>query len=101
MEEKISNLVSKPVRYINSELNSTHKDLATVKTKIALIFPDAYEIGMSHLGLKILYHIINQRQDAAAERAYAPWLDYEEQLRKNKMPLTSLETNLPLEKFDI
>ncbi len=101
MKEKISNLVSKPVRYINSELNSIHKDLSKVKTKIALIFPDAYEIGMSHLGLKILYHIINQREDAAAERAYAPWLDYEEQLRKNILPLTSLETNLPLNKFDI
>jgi len=101
MEEKISNLVSKPVRYINSEINSIHKDLTKVKTKIALIFPDAYEIGMSHLGLKILYHIINQRQDAAAERAYAPWLDYEEQLRKNRLPLTSMETSLPLDKFDI
>ena len=93
--------VSKPVRYINSELNSIHKDLATVKTKIALIFPDAYEIGMSHLGLKILYHIINLREDAAAERAYAPWLDYEEQLRKNRLPLTSMESGLPLDKFDI
>jgi radical SAM family uncharacterized protein/radical SAM-linked protein len=101
MQEKISNLVSKPVRYINSEFNSIHKDLTKVKTKIALIFPDAYEIGMSHLGLKILYHIINQRQDAAAERAYAPWLDYEEQLRKNRLPLTSMETSLPLDKFDM
>ncbi|MBI5043173.1 MAG: TIGR03960 family B12-binding radical SAM protein [Nitrospirae bacterium] len=101
MEEKISNFVSKPVRYINSEFNSIHKDLSKVKTKIALIFPDAYEIGMSHLGLKILYHIINQRQDAAAERAYSPWLDYEEQLRKKRLPLTSMETSLPLNKFDM
>lgn len=101
MQEKISNLVSKPVRYINNEFNSIHKDLTKVRTKIALIFPDAYEIGMSHLGLKILYHIINQREDAAAERAYAPWLDYEEQLRKNSLPLTSMESSLPLDKFDI
>lgn len=93
--------VSKPVRYINSELNSIHKDMSGIKTKIALIFPDAYEIGMSHLGLRILYHIINLRDDAAAERAYAPWLDYEGQLRKNKMPLTSLESDLPLNRFDI
>lgn len=93
--------VSKPVRYINSELNSIHKDLSGVKTKIALIFPDAYEIGMSHLGLRILYHIINLRDDAAAERAYAPWLDYEKHLRKNKRPLTSLESDIPLNRFDI
>ena len=75
--------------------------MSGIKTKIALIFPDAYEIGMSHLGLRILYHIINLRDDAAAERAYAPWLDYEGQLRKNKMPLTSLESDLPLNRFDI
>ena len=56
---------------------------------------------MSHLGLKILYHIINQREDAAAERAFAPWLDYEEQLRKNSLPLISMESSLPLDKFDI
>ena len=93
--------VQKPSRYIGKEINSVHKDLSKVKTKIALIFPDLYEMGMSHLGLKILYHIINLRDDAVAERVFAPDTDYEELLIKNNLPLASLESSIPLEQFDM
>ena len=93
--------VQKPSRYIGKEINSVHKDLSKVKTKIALIFPDLYEMGMSHLGLKILYHIINMRDDAVAERVFAPDTDYEELLVKNNLPLASLESSIPLEQFDM
>lgn len=94
-------LVSKPARYIGGEVNAVVKNHAGVKTTVALCFPDVYEVGMSHLGLKILYEILNNRPDVAAERVYAPWMDYEEQLRSRGLPLTSLETELPLGRFDI
>ncbi len=94
-------LVAKPSRYINSEINAIHKDLSKVKTKVCLFFPDAYEVGMSHLGLRILYHILNSRSDTACERVFSPWTDYEEHLRASGRPLTSLESNLPLAQFDI
>ncbi|HSQ78004.1 MAG TPA: TIGR03936 family radical SAM-associated protein, partial [Nitrospirota bacterium] len=76
-------------------------DLSKVKTKICLFFPDTYEIGMSHLGLRILYFILNSRQDTACERVFSPWHDYEKKLRAANRPLTSLESNLPLAQFDI
>ncbi len=94
------NLLSfqKPSRYINSELNSIHKK-APLKT--ALAFPDIYEIGMSHLGLKILYDIINGLPFASAERVFAPWTDLEVAIRKKGDLLSSLESGLPLKDFDI
>ncbi|MBI4714975.1 MAG: TIGR03960 family B12-binding radical SAM protein, partial [Nitrospirae bacterium] len=101
MIDHILHRVSKPSRYIGGEIHAVRKDPAAVRTRFALIFPDAYEIGMSHLGLKILYHILNGREDVYAERAYAPWLDMEEVLRKEKLPLFSLETQTPLGAFDI
>jgi radical SAM family uncharacterized protein len=94
-------LVTKPTRYINQEINATHKDAQKVSTKVALIFPDTYEIGMSNLGLQILYHILNSRQHILAERAYAPWLDMEAILRHKNLPLCSLESSRPLAEFDI
>ncbi|HLC16147.1 MAG TPA: TIGR03960 family B12-binding radical SAM protein, partial [Thermodesulfovibrionia bacterium] len=87
-----------PSRYLNREINSVHKE-GTIK--IALAFPDTYEIGMSHLGLGILYHIINQIADAKAERVYAPWLDYEAGLRKAGLLLGTLESGAALRDFDI
>jgi radical SAM-linked protein len=101
MLEDFLPLVAKPARYINSEINSIHKDLAKVKTKFCLFFPDTYEVGMSHLGLKILYHILNKRDDTACERVFSPWIDYEKKLRTSERPLTSLESNIPLSQFDI
>jgi len=88
----------KPSRYINHEWNSVHKkgDLT-----FALAFPDLYEIGMSHLGLRILYEILNSMDGVVAERVFAPWPDMEEYLRKNRIYLSSLESRRPIKDFDI
>lgn len=88
----------KPSRYIGNEVNIIRKDS---DMKIALCFPDTYEIGMSHIGLKILYSIINSIPYASAERVFAPWFDLESSLRERKLPLTSLEHNRPLKEFDL
>ena len=88
----------KPSRYINSELNSIHKKAPVT---VALAFPDVYEIGMSHLGMKVLYHIINKLSFASAERVFAPWTDLEEALKTQAMLLSSLESKKPLREFDI
>ncbi len=101
MLETFLPLVSKPARYINAEINSVHKDRSKVKTTVCLFFPDTYEVGMSHLGLKILYHILNAREDTACERVFSPWTDYEKKLRASGRSLASLESNLPLSEFDI
>jgi radical SAM family uncharacterized protein/radical SAM-linked protein len=101
MLEDFLPLVMKPARYINTEINSVHKDLAKVKTTVCLFFPDTYEVGMSHLGLRILYDILNKREDTACERVFSPWIDYEEKLRASGKPLASLESGLPLSDFDI
>ncbi len=101
MLEDFLPLVTKPARYINNEIHSVHKDLAAVRTKVCLFFPDTYEVGMSHLGLRILYQVLNSRDDTACERVFSPWTDYEEKLRASGRPLTSLESNLPLAEFDI
>jgi radical SAM family uncharacterized protein/radical SAM-linked protein len=101
MYEDFLPLVGKPARYINSEVNAVHKDPGSVRTKVCLLFPDTYEVGMSHLGIRILYHILNKREDTVCERVFSPWTDYESKLRASGRPLTSLESNLPVSKFDI
>ncbi len=93
--------VSKPARYTGGEWNSVTKDWEKVRTKVALAYPDLYEVGMSNLGLAILYDLLNREEDILAERVYAPWMDMEEALRGAKMPLYSLETKHPLREFDI
>jgi len=97
--ERLLSRVQRPSRYLGREINIVRKEEAT--THVALVFPDLYEVGMSHLGLKILYHILNQRPDIAAERVFAPDLDLEALLRRNGYPLTSLETSRPLNQFDL
>ena len=99
--EDILPFVSKPSRYIAAEWNSVVKDPATAEVRVVLAFPDVYEIGMSHLGLKILYQLLNARPEVMAERAYAPWLDAEAMLRQRCIPLCSQESGLPLSDFDI
>ncbi|RWX49735.1 hypothetical protein VT98_10131, partial [Candidatus Electrothrix communis] len=94
-------LVKKPGRYIGGELNSVHPDYSQIDFSFALVFPDLYEIGMSHQGLQILYHIINRQPGLAAERCYAPDVDMEEQLRRHELPLFSLESRRPLAEFDV
>ena len=94
------NLLSlhKPSRYLNHEVNSIHKE---APVKVALAFPDIYEIGMSHLGLRILYDIINNIPFASAERIFSPWVDLETEMKANGLFLSSLESNRPLKDFDI
>jgi len=93
--------VQKPGRYVGGELNSVQKDWDTIKTKVAFVFPDIYDIGVSNVGLKILLDQVNQRDDALAERAYAPWLDMEALMRENRIPLYALESKQPLACFDL
>lgn len=93
--------VQKPGRYVGGELNSVQKDWDSVRTRVALVFPDIYDIGVSNVGLKILYDQINQREDALAERAYAPWLDMEDLMRARGIPLYTLESKRPLACFDL
>jgi radical SAM family uncharacterized protein/radical SAM-linked protein len=92
--------VMKPGRYIGNELGAVHKNHSG-KLKLALAFPDVYEIGMSYLGLAILYHMVNKRENWVAERVFAPWVDAEEVMRKESIPLFSLESHTPLNEFDL
>jgi hypothetical protein len=84
--------VQKPSRYVGGEYNQVRKDPATVRARFCLAFPDAYEIGMSHLGSKILYSLLNQTPGIACERVFAPWLDMEAELRSRGLPLLTLES---------
>ena len=101
VEDKILPFVETPGQYIGGELNSIIKDHNNVDVTIALAFPDTYAIGMSHLGMQILYYLLNKRNDTACERSFAPWPDMEEALRRHNIPLFSLETYRPLRDFDI
>jgi radical SAM family uncharacterized protein/radical SAM-linked protein len=94
-------LVSKPVRYLGQEVHSVRKDPAEAKLKFCLAFPDTYEVGMSHLGIQILYHLLNAKNEIACERVFAPWVDMEGMLRGKKVPLSSLESSMPLKRFDV
>ena len=93
--------VEKPARYTGGEWNSIVKDHSTVDVTMALAFPDVYEVSMSHLGIKILYGLLNERQDVVAERVFAPWHDMEKEMRDRKIPLFSLETKTPIREFDL
>ncbi|MBZ0169552.1 radical SAM protein [Candidatus Methylomirabilis lanthanidiphila] len=101
MVDEILPQVSKPSRYIGMEWNAVRKDPAKTSVRIALAFPDTYEIGMSHLGLKILYQIVNRRPEFMAERVYAPWTDADALLRQRRIPLCSLESGYSLADFDL
>ncbi|MEW5758398.1 MAG: TIGR03960 family B12-binding radical SAM protein [Candidatus Omnitrophota bacterium] len=93
--------VRKPARYIGGEWNTIKKDPKTCDIKFALCFPDIYELGMSYLGLRILYGLLNEQKDICCERVFAPADDFEKILRDNKIPLFSLENRVPLKEFDI
>ena len=99
--EKILQFVQKPARYVGGELNSVIKDPDKVDIRYAFCFPDIYEIGMSHLGMKILYGLVNDREDSWCERVFAPDVDMEEQMRKNNVPLFALESGDYIKDFDI
>ena len=93
--------VAKPARYTGHEWNSVVKDWNQVEVKVALAYPDIYEVGMSNLGLMILYDILNREEGVLAERVYAPWIDMEQAMRRAGIPLYSLESRRPLADFDI
>ena len=93
--------VEKPARYMGGEWNSVAKNHSEVDVTMAFAFPDVYEVSMSHLGIKILYGIVNERPDAAAERVFAPWHDMEAEMRNREIPLFSLETKTPIRDFDL
>ena len=93
--------VQKPARYIGEEHNIIKKEWEKEDVKVCLCYPDLYEIGMSNLGLKILYHILNKHDGVLCERSFAPWLDMEKAMIKNNIPLFSLENKVPLSEFDI
>ncbi|MCK4411907.1 MAG: TIGR03960 family B12-binding radical SAM protein [Candidatus Eisenbacteria sp.] len=94
-------LVEKPARYLGSEIGALHRPWQAEQVHWLLILPEVYEIGMSHQGLRILYDLINRRDDAHAERAFAPWIDLEARLRHDNVPLFSLESRRPARDFEI
>ncbi len=91
----------KPSRYSGGELNAVHKDLSAVELKWALAFPDTYEVGMSNVGFRLLYHALNERPAVACERFFMPWADLEAALKRERLPLFSIESRAPLAAFDI
>ncbi|HAJ35257.1 MAG TPA: TIGR03960 family radical SAM protein [Chloroflexi bacterium] len=101
--DRVLHKVEKPARYTGGELNSVVKDWRdpAIKTKVALAFPDIYELGGSNLGLMVLYDLINRRPDLLAERVYCPWPDFEMYMRRDAIPLYGLETRHPVRDFDI
>jgi len=94
-------MVAKPSRYLGGEINAVRKDRRACQLSVALAFPDAYEVGMSHLGLQILYELLNDREGVVAERCYAPWPDMEGLMRRYGLFLTTLESRTPLHEFDL
>lgn len=101
LEGHVLPYVRTPAQYLGGELNQIVKDHATAKVKVALAFPDTYSVGMSSIGLKILYHVWNEQRGTLCERVFAPWPDFEACLRQHGLPLYSLETFTPLREFDV
>lgn len=93
--------VEKPVRYMGGEFNAVMKRPEDVDVRFAFLFPDTYEVGMSHLGMKILYHTMNRREDVWCERVFSPWVDMADRMREEKLPLFSLESRTPVNQFDL
>ena len=100
IKDKILRRVEKPGRYIGGEFGEIIKDKQNIKARFAFCFPDAYEIGMSNLGIRILYGSLNRFDDIWCERTYCPWVDMEEELKKNNVPLWAHESGDPLCDFD-
>lgn len=99
--ERILKQVEKPGRYSGGEFGQVIKDKNEVKARFAFCFPDSYEIGMSNLGVRILYSVLNEEKDIWCERVYAPWADMEAQMRKHNIPLFATESGDPVGDFDI
>ena len=99
--ERILPQVQKPARYVGGEYNEVHKDPKTVEVRFAFCFPDTYEIGMSNLGYRILYGVLNEMPGVWCQRAFAPWPDMEAEMRSAQIPLCALESGEPIGDFDI
>ncbi len=100
LSDEILMKVEKPARYIGGEVNAVMKDKEQVQVRFAMCFPDVYEIGMSHLGIQILYDMFNQFEDVWCERVYSPWVDLDAVMRKENIPLFALESQDPIKEFD-
>lgn len=100
LENEILPRVIKPLRYVGTEYNSVKKEWESVKLRTLFAFPDLYEVGMSHLGLRILYHLVNEQPEYLMERVFSPWTDMEKALREQDIPLFSLESYRPIADFD-
>src|SRR5580704_18503183 len=99
--EQLLSKVAKPARYIGGEQGSQYPEHGPDRVAWLLLYPDTYEIGLPNQGLQILYEILNERDDAVAERSYAPWTDMEAAMRAAEVPLFSVETSRPAAEFDI
>src|SRR3954451_17567503 len=99
--DRILPRVQMPAQYIGGELNAVVKDHRQVRGKLCLAFPDSYTLGMSHHGFQVLYTILNADPQWACERAFPPWLDFEAELRANRLPLYGLESFTPLRDYDV
>ena len=100
LSDEILLQVDKPARYIGNEVNMIVKDPKKVDIRLAMCFPDVYEIGMSHLGIQILYDMFNRREDTYCERVYSPWLDLDKIMREKDIPLFAIESQEPIKNFD-
>lgn len=100
LSDEILLKISQPARYIGGEVNMVKKDPSKVAVRFAMCFPDVYEIGMSHLGIQILYDMFNRREDVYCERVYSPWMDLDPIMREQKIPLFAVESQDPIKKFD-
>src|SRR5690554_2684924 len=98
--ELLLDKVEKPARYTGGEYNCVYKKKEKIDIRFAFAFPDTYEIAMSHLGLRILYYLLNRREDTWCERVFAPWTDMESLMRENRVPLFALESRDPVAEFD-
>ena len=99
--EALLHKVEKPSRYIGGEINTFNKDLTDEMIRFCFAFPDVYEVGMSHLGMQIIYSLLNAQEDVFCERAFSPWADMEKELRDQKLKLFTLEKKSPLSDMDI
>ena len=100
LPEEILLSIQQPARYIGGEVNMVKKDPSTVDIRFAMCFPDVYDIGMSHLGIQILYDMFNSMEDVWCERVYSPWVDLDAIMRKEQIPLFALESQEPVKNFD-
>ena len=101
LSDEILMKVDKPARYIGNEFNSVMKDTSQVNIRFAMCFPDVYEIGMSHLGIQILYDMFNTREDIYCERVYSPWVDLDKIMLLQKIRVFALVSQDPIKEFDV